>query len=179
MSVTTYERTIFKAISIDDQFIRRLFELIEKHGGKPTAKVWLSNDSTINELSVDELVALPNSKHRYIKDLKISTSYRDPLKVNIIFKGKFGEDTISYDVSGDEKDATYVSVELDRMIRDATRSISYFSSMPMVHRIVWWFLLGTIIPLAPSALLVLNVHIGAWVFFLRSYRCRLRGSTDV
>jgi hypothetical protein len=157
LPVTTYSKETYVALAIDERFLRQLTELLLKHDITPKFTVKLSNDSSIDEMTLAELLDLPNTKHRAIRSLEVRSPYNSKIKVRLQLKGEFSEQTCSYEVIGDDRDATYLASEIDRLIKDAKRSLSYFSSMPPTHAGAWWLSLS----IFPLLLLVAYYAFGA------------------
>jgi hypothetical protein len=156
LPITTYSKETYTALAIDERFLRQLTELLLKHDITPKFTVKLSNDSSIDEMTLAELLDLPNTKHRAIQRLELRSPYNSKIKVRLQLKGEFSEQTCSYEVVGDDKDATYIASGIDRLIKDAKRSLSYFSSMPPTHAGAWWMGLSSV----PILLLVIYYSFG-------------------
>jgi hypothetical protein len=137
VAVTTCSKQIYKALVVDEKFFRRLADLVQSHQANPVFAVTLSDDSSIDGLTVDELVELHNTRFRAIVDADLVPDHTSNLKVRVRLRGKFAETTCSYEVVGNEKDATYIALEIDRLIKDAVRPLSYPSSIPPVHAGAW------------------------------------------
>ena len=117
MTKTTYAKEFERAILVDDKFLRRVGDLIVNHEGHVTCKVWLSDAATISGLSLDELIAFPNTNSRRIVRIDVATDYADPLRTDLSLRGdSVYADPVRYEVVGSDKDATYVSSELDKLL---------------------------------------------------------------
>jgi hypothetical protein len=143
MAKTTYEKDYQRAFSATATFFRRLCELIVAHKEQPKFKIWLSDSSTVENLVLDELLAFPNSSNRQIKRIELETGYASSLRVSVDLRTQDHFAPISYRVVGNDKDSTYVSSEIDKLLTTIIRSqaYSYFAAMPTQHRALWWSVL--------------------------------------
>ncbi len=148
MATTTYEKEFEKAFLIDEKIFRRICELIEKHEGQIVCTAWFSDDAKIEALTMDEVLALPNSKGRQIVHLEIETSYRCPLRVDLNLRNDTHLAPVSYRVVGDDKDATYVSGELEKLLKETFQSYSILTVIRPPH-----FVLGGAIQMVGFGLL--------------------------
>ena len=80
VAVTTYAKEVYKALVVYQNFFRRLAELAQSHGVTPRFKVDVSDDATIEQLKVDELLAMPNTRHRWIENADLQNDYKAHLQ---------------------------------------------------------------------------------------------------
>lgn len=145
MGKTTFDKEFRKAFVVNNHFFERLSGIITSHGGACEAKIYLSNSSVIDNLTLDEVCAFPNMRHRCIMRIDVSSSYSDPLRIGLKLRNDRSIDPIEYQVIGNDKDATYVSAEIEKLLRTTFRWYSYIAAMPPTHQGFLYLILMTLI----------------------------------
>jgi hypothetical protein len=126
MSAFRIDRKFDRSFSVDDKFFNRLAQLVDD---PLRVSVKLSNDIGIDNLSIPQLLELPNSKSRRIQEVEVATSYDAGTRLSLSLSGD--SMPISYTVVGDAKNAQYLSSELTRLLHDHFQSYSWFSNMSL------------------------------------------------
>lgn len=137
MSSTTFTKEYYKAFVADPVFFERLNKLLSGNGIHATISAKMSDSSQIDGLSIDEFTQLPNSKNRRILSAEIGSDYKDDLRLNLILNREYGA-PITFRIVGDDKNASYVTSELEKLLKERFQAHSYFSAMPPKHRGFWW-----------------------------------------
>ena len=127
MTATTFDREYNKASCVDENFFKRVEKLASDPAGPLEVTLWLSDSSRINELTVDDLIVFPNVRSRQIVRVDIETPYRAETKVRLTIRSDDFIAPISYQIVGDDKEAMYLSAELDKLLRDSFVWHSYLS----------------------------------------------------
>jgi hypothetical protein len=137
VSSTTYTKEYYKAFVAGPAFFERLEKLLSANGIHAAVTAKMSDSSQIDGLSIDEFTQLANSKNRRIMSVEISSGYKDELRLNLVLNREYGA-PITFRVVGDDKNASYLASELEKLLRERFQKHSYFSAMPPVHRGFWW-----------------------------------------
>lgn len=139
MPKTTYEKTSQKAIRVNQRALTDLWLLALPTNQKnsPSFKVKLSDGATIDELNLKELLELPNSITRAFKQVQLSNRFDSEPRIRIWIGPDLGSSTITYSVTGQDKEASYIHGEIEKILRDCYEPYSYFFSMPQNHSTMW------------------------------------------
>jgi hypothetical protein len=141
---TTYEKSVCRAVSIDERFLKSLYALVNDAKSSASFTVHLSDGAKIEQLSIEELIALPNSAARAFTRLDLHNFRSAEPHLYISIDGTRMDSTVTYSVKGSDKEASYIHGEIDRLLKDCYVPFSYFFSLPASHADVWWLLLTTI-----------------------------------
>jgi len=134
MSVTTYEKSFCASFSVDDKFFKRLEGLAPN---PLKATVELSDGATIDQLSISDLLDLPNPRSRQILRVNVTTSnYLARPKLEVSLGRVFAP--ISYSITGDDKTASYLSTQLDRLLRDHVNWYSWINHIGTSNNSWFW-----------------------------------------
>ena len=141
MPKTTYEKRSWRAVRVNERALKTLYDLFNRESKKKPSlfTVKLSDDATIEGLTIEELLSLPNSSTRAFREITLSnSSFEDPaLRLHI------HEDAppVRYSVSGqDDKQVSYVHGEIEKVINDCRQPVGYFFSLPHGHDLAWWMI---------------------------------------
>lgn len=161
MATTTVDKRFRKAFIVERRFFERFAEVVASHGANLHADITLSDSSKIEKLTVPELLDFANMPHRAIIKIELAGEYRDPLRVSLTLINDREDTPISYRVVGNDKDATYVSGEIEKLLANTFTWYSYFAAMPFTHQGVWFGVLQAIWLLGINAAVFLKNQIPA------------------
>jgi hypothetical protein len=141
MSTTTFQKKYYKAFSVNQPFLERLRNFACAQNVNIRARIWLSDASTIADISVDDVIAFDNMDHRRILRIDIDSVLGAALAIHISLNSQAALEPVEYRVSGNDKDATYVASEIEKLLGNQFQLHSYFSAMPPFHQGAWWMVL--------------------------------------
>jgi hypothetical protein len=127
MAVTTVAREYDKAFCVDDKFFTRVEKLATDPAGALRVEIWLSDSSSIENLTITDLIAFPNLSARRIVRVDLETHHAAMASFHLTMRSEDFIAPASYRIVGKDKDATYLSAELDKLLRDAFTWYSHFS----------------------------------------------------
>jgi hypothetical protein len=127
MAVTTVAREYDKAFCVDDKFFTRVEKLATDPAGALRVEIWLSDSSSIENLTITDLIAFPNLSSRRIVRVELETHHAAVTSFHLTMRNEGFIAPASYRIVGKDKDATYLSAELDKLLRDAFTWYSHFS----------------------------------------------------
>jgi hypothetical protein len=169
MPKTTYDKDVWRAVSINERFLRAVYAFVdaeEKPPKKPPLfSVYLSDGARIENLTIDELVALPNSATRAFTRIDFETDFIAQPRLRLRIDNS-SSSTVTYSVSGNDKDASYISGEIDKLLKDCYQPFSYFFKMPPYHQGVWSGVLGAGVVGLPFVGLVKDLPLASLAGFL-------------
>jgi hypothetical protein len=113
MPTTTFDKEYYKAFSVDENFFKRLTKLSDS---ELKAKVWLSDGSNIEDLSLDEVIQIPNLRSRQFTKMTIENPYKSSPRVKLTLTTEWFRPPVSYTITGDDRAAQAISVELDKLL---------------------------------------------------------------
>jgi hypothetical protein len=135
MAKTRFDKQFRRAFVVDEMFFSRLDDLCQEYGHSPSVTVWLSDASSIADLTIEELLRFPSLATRQIQRMQIEPPYgsQPRMKVELWGKDLMGT-TVDYTVEGDDKSAKLVSGELDKLLHNA---FAWYSFISPSHAVFW------------------------------------------
>jgi hypothetical protein len=127
MAVTTVDREYNKAFCVDEKFFTRIEKLAIDPAGALQVEIWLSDSSSIDKLTIADLITFPNLSSRQIIRVDLETPHAAVTRLHLTMRSEDYIAPASYQIVGKDKDATYLSAELDKLLRDAFVWYSYIS----------------------------------------------------
>lgn len=110
------ERTVRKAILINEDSLRSITEILGGSNSKLTFEVLCADGSTLFPKTVEEVLSLPNTRNRAIKRLDISRDWDAPTQAMIGFDADRVFEPVTYRLSGQDKEILYLSDQIDQAI---------------------------------------------------------------
>lgn len=132
------------AFLLDEDKLQRLTDILKQKAGaahKPEYTVLLSDDSSLNTSSLEEVLDVPNTKSRSITSIVVSTPLTSPLHYDLKF-ANVEDPPVTYEVTGPEDDVRTLAAKLDEFV-DGLRQ--WYS--PIVFTNPWIITLLLIIPI--------------------------------
>jgi hypothetical protein len=131
------------AYSLTPDTLSRVVDLIYSVAPNLTFAVSCSDSSILEVKSLKELLELSNPAHREITRIAVkSERSSNPTKVELTLNSDDELwDTVSYSISGDDKDVVYVSAEIEKWL-SSTKTYNLSSIHPLV-RFAAALLIGT------------------------------------
>ena len=127
MTGTTVDREYHKAFCVDEKFFTRIEKLATDPAGVLQVRIWLSDSSRIDSITIAELIAFPNLSSRQVIRVDLETPHATATRLQLTLRSEDFIAPASYQIMGKDKDATYLSGELDKLLRDAFVWYSHFS----------------------------------------------------
>src|SRR5258708_39375527 len=100
MATTTKIFEKDRAFSLDQDTIRRIWDIVAKGSKDPTVEFECSDNTTIGSGDLNTLLNFPNSKTRNIQRVTFRSGYKSEPEITVDFNGKFP--SISYSIKGDD-----------------------------------------------------------------------------
>src|ERR1700734_3248732 len=108
MPVTTVDQSYWKAFSVDAAFFNRFEKLVTESEDALRARLWLSDSSRIDDLTIRQLNEFPNLHSRQIRRLDISNPRDSATRLHFTRRGDSFVAPVIYEIVGDDKEASYL-----------------------------------------------------------------------
>ena len=116
-------KTFDPCLVLEPAQLQQLLKALELADEDVTYTVECSDGTTLNPVSLDQLLALPNPANRAIKSIDVSTRYssKKPVQITLAFGREAGLGAASYRISGDDADISAVATTVEDHMRPMIR----------------------------------------------------------
>jgi hypothetical protein len=104
-----YERSFV----VDESALRRLDAIVRENSEEPTYRVKLSDGTVLEPSDFNEVLSVPNSSARKIREISVDSSYKSSLRIELSMNDDKWVNTLKFTVRGEEKDVVFVVAKLD------------------------------------------------------------------
>lgn len=141
MAIRTSKSQSFKiAFVLDESLLRSITNLLQEVSQEIEYHVGCSDGSSIQCTSLEEVLQVPNSKERQITYIVLITPLGKAPSIRLRFRGRPFDDSIEYEVSGDEKSTFFVSDKLDECISNLRQWYTPVAFLSFLELLLLFFL---------------------------------------